>query len=194
MQVHPLSSLKTRKLLDVSPRKLRCPFMAFEVVECPVTLTNGTDYYVSVWITATCQDIFSYIRLEGDKYFNVESWQDEYHYPWRLCMMEPHSTCLMTMVMKKQLMPRKDTCKFVVQMIVMPSKEHHKKLESDICMIVNLSSDHHVNTRLDLDRDIDIDTTLLYMDDGFDNVNSKVKELGGKVYRVMMAAVCAKVS
>lgn len=181
MQVHPLALLEISRLLDVSPRELRCPFMPFEVVECPVTLTNGTDYYVSVWITASCQDIFSYIHVEGYIYFYVESWQGEN--PWRLCMMQPHSSYLMTMVMKKQLRPRKDTCKFAVQMIVMPSKIHHTKLESDIGIMVDLCRDNHGNTRHDLDRDSDVDimNRTVYMDDDVDSVNRKVDELGGKV-------------
>lgn len=159
-----------------------------------MTLTNGTDYEVSVWITGTCQGIFSYIRLEGDKCFHVKPWLEDEH-PCRLYMMHPHSTCFMTMVMKKQLRPRKDTCKFAVQMIVMPSKEHHIKLESDIGIMVDLSRDH-VNTILDLDRDRDIDimNTIMYMNDDIDKVDRKVQELGGKVYRVMVAAVCDKVS
>lgn len=108
-------------------------------------------------------------------------------------MIQPHSTCVMTMVMKKQLRPRKDTCKFAVHMIVMPSIQHHTQLESDIGTRVDLYRDH-VNTRLDLDRDIDIMNRIVYMDDDVDNVNRKAEEFGGKVYRVMMTAACDKVS
>lgn len=177
IQVNPLASLDISKLLDVSPLELRCPFVPFELIECPVTVTNGTDYYVSIWITPTYRDMFSYIRVEGHEYSDVESSRKVRLY--RLYMMQPHSTCLMTMV-RKQLPPQKDTCKFEMHMVLMPSKEHHTKFESDIHTMVNIYHTDYVNTELDLNSDID---SL-----------KNAEELGGKVHRVMMTAVCDKVS
>ncbi|KAF8641936.1 hypothetical protein HU200_067649 [Digitaria exilis] len=255
----PLEPLGISKLLDIFPRDLHCCSVPYELTECPVTLTNGTDFYVSVWITSACLNVFSYIHLEGSKCWWVESCSND---PWHLCMMQPHSTSTITMKMKRQWQLPKDTCDFEVLMIVMRSKEGHRKLESkigskkkidsnyvkreldldsdsdvdfgngriklnfgdkddylkrtvealggmvhritmtavvdklesDIGIMVDLSRDH-VNTILDLDRDRDIDimNTIMYMNDDIDKVDRKVQELGGKVYRVMVAAVCDKV-
>ncbi|KAF8664790.1 hypothetical protein HU200_054513 [Digitaria exilis] len=258
-QAPPLEPLGISKLLDIFPRDLHCCSVPYELTECPVTLTNGTDFYVSVWITSACLNVFSYIHLEGSKCWWVESCSND---PWHLCMMQPHSTSTITMKMKRQWQLPKDTCDFEVLMIVMRSKEGHRKLESkigskkkidsnyvkreldldsdsdvdfgngriklnfgdkddylkrtvealggmvhritmtavvdklesDIGIMVDLSRDH-VNTILDLDRDRDIDimNTIMYMNDDIDKVDRKVQELGGKVYRVMVAAVCDKV-
>nr|CAB3489150.1 unnamed protein product [Digitaria exilis] len=101
VSVNPLASLDISKLLDVSPLELRCPFVPFELIECPVT---------------------------------------------------------------------KDTCKFEMHMVLMPSKEHHTKFESDIHTMVNIYHTDYVNTELDLNSDID---SL-----------KNAEELGGKVHRI----------
>lgn len=82
-----------------------------------------------------------------------------------------------------------------VLMIVMGSKEDHSKLESSISMEKDINTDY-ARTNLDLDnRDSDVDfVKILRLSKTAETFQKQLEEQGGKVHRVMMTAVCDKVS
>ncbi|KAF8641888.1 hypothetical protein HU200_067596 [Digitaria exilis] len=194
----PLESLGIRNLLDIFPQDLCCPFkfMPDEPIECPVTLTNGTDYYVSVWVTSTCLDVLSYIHMEGSKCWWVPSYWEN---PCHLCMMPPHSTYVITMKIKGQWKLQKDRCKFEVLMIVMRSNEGHRMLESKISSEWNIDY-NYVKKEFGLELESGMDSrksrikVVNFIRDEGDYVERTVKELGGLVHSITMTTVIDKVS
>ncbi|TVU26620.1 hypothetical protein EJB05_29174, partial [Eragrostis curvula] len=122
------------EMLDVHPLELRFPFELSKVIECPVTLTNRTHDHVGVWITPKHKrrfpDLWKRDPLEDPclSLFKV---------------IEPHSTVVVGMIMKKQSQqPLQDTCNFEVIMIVMGSKNDTlENLRSSIGIKLNMDGE-----------------------------------------------------
>ncbi|CAN6343855.1 unnamed protein product [Urochloa humidicola] len=111
-EVRSHGSSKTSNLLDIHPRELHFPFKPNEVVRCPVSLTNMTNHYVGVWITASSPEEGMYNPLE-------------------CTLIYPHSTWVVAMEMKKQQQPpQRDTEEFEVLMIAMGSEDDIRSLKS----------------------------------------------------------------
>ncbi|CAN6362685.1 unnamed protein product [Urochloa humidicola] len=105
-------SCKTSNLLDIHPRELHFYFKPNEVIRCPVSLTNKTDHYVGVWITAS-------------------SPEEDLYNPLECSLIQPHSTWVVAVEMKKQQQPpQRDTEEFEVLMIAMGSEDDIRSLKS----------------------------------------------------------------
>ncbi|CAO2041477.1 unnamed protein product [Urochloa humidicola] len=106
----------SKKVIDSHRLEFYFPFKPNSRLQYPVTLTNGTDHYVGVWITP----IGANLRMNGSL-----------EYPCSFFFMKPNSTWVATVTMKKQQqLSSQDTCKFEMTMIVMRSEHDDSNLES----------------------------------------------------------------
>nr|CAB3489193.1 unnamed protein product [Digitaria exilis] len=205
-QAPPLEPLGISKLLDIFPRDLHCCSVPYELTECPVTLTNGTDFYRQWQLPKdTCDfEVLMIVMRSKEGHRKLESKIgskkkiDSNYVKRELDLDSDSDVDFGNGRIKLNFGDKDDYLKRTVE--ALGGMVHRitmtavvDKLESDIGIMVDLSRDH-VNTILDLDRDRDIDimNTIMYMNDDIDKVDRKVQELGGKVYRVMVAAVCDK--
>lgn len=158
LQTSPAGSWETSKQLelDLYPLELHFPFEPNKLINCPVTLTNKTDNHIGVWITPTSSyALHYYFRSPRSPTFE---------------MLEPHSTSVLTVTLRKLLLPPlQDRGKFEVLMVAMRSEQHLK----------NLKLEPSIGKKLRMDS----------------NFVRRVEELGGQLHRKMLIAViCEPVS
>lgn len=102
------------KPLDVYPLELRFPFEPNKKIQCPVTLTNRTGHYVSVWIT------------------QIFPTHEQFICP-RSTMIRPYSTMAISVTMKEHMQqPHRYTCTLEVLMVAVWLKSHLENLTSVI--------------------------------------------------------------
>ncbi|CAO2147725.1 unnamed protein product [Urochloa humidicola] len=145
-EIHTSWSSENSKLLDVHPVEIHFPFELNKLITCPVSLTNRTQHHVGAWIKPVSSDTRFGGLYQCSSLFGI---------------VEPHSTWVMTISMKKQrqpLLPRKGTDKFEVLMVVMRSEQELQLLKSPIGKTLNMNYDFL----------------------------RRVEELGGKMHRAML--------